>query len=369
MPPAKSNTLFEHMQMVRFCLAALFMGMLASLAMAESVTVEDGSGAGFLTSQGGNCYVVIPTHLHGRRMDDIRLGSDRSGGLIGSARIVYIAPGRKDISLALVRGGLAQSCGKNWRSLTRKLQATLVPGTPLMLQRPRQSVFEGRQLLMHSSGPEMIRLVPAPNERNDLFGGTSGAVAFEGTTPVAMVLIADDPTEVLAMRMDAVASLVSAYLENGDPGAFIPDPEDAHDTDVLLPRGDPVEAVSWSAHPVGGAVDPMEMLAGNGPWVFELEEQAVLLTLRLTETDRLRQIRLKARTGTEHGIPREISIITDSSRDADRPRPSHIPAPEMTSDGEFELLIGERYAHTITIGIHSKWGTGDTVRLDAVSID
>lgn len=369
MLPTNGYHSINHMQIFRFCLAGLFAGMLTSSAMAEAVTVEDGSGAGFLSSQGGNCYVVIPTHLHGRRLDDIRLGSDRTGGLIGSARIVYIAPDRKDISLGLVRGGLAKSCGNDWRSLPSNLRETLVPGQLLMLRRPRQSVFEGRQLLMHSSGAEMMRLVPAPSERNDLFGGTSGAVAFDGTTPVAMVLQADDPTQVLAMRMDAIVSLVSAYLEDGDPGVFVPDPEEATDRDVPLPRGDPIEAVSWSAHPVDGAVDPIGMLAGNGPWVFELAEEPVVLTLKLAATDRLRQIRLKARGGTEHGIPRKISIITDSSQDPDRPRPSHVPAPEMTSDGEFDLLIGERYAHAITIKIHSKWGTGNTIRLDAISID
>ncbi len=369
MAPVKWISSLKLMQIVWFCLAALSSGNLTSSAIAEVVTVENGSGAGFLTRQGGNCYVVIPTHVHGQSLDDIRLGSDRAGGPIGSARIVYIAPGKKDISLGLVRGGLAQSCGNDWRSLPRDLNSALVPGTPLMLQRPRQTVFEGRQLLLHSSGPEMIRLVPAQSERSDLFGGTSGAVAFEGETPIAMVLQADDPTRALAMRMDAVVTLIGSYLENGNPGAFVPELGDAGDIGAILMEGDPIEAMSWSAHPVEGAVDPIAMLKGDGPWVFELTEQPVVLTLKLTETDRLRRIRLKARAGTDHGIPRKISIVTDSSRDTNRPRPSPIPAPEMTSDGAFELLIGERFAYLITITIHSTWGTSEFVRLDAISVE
>lgn len=340
--------------------------LLAAAAEARVVTVEEGSGAGFLLRQGGNCYVVLPTHVHGAAMDGIRLGSDRGGGPIGTARIVWVAPDDADISLGVVRGGLSADCGTEWSRLPRALGDELTPGTELMLQRPRQQVFEGRRLILHSSGPSLVRLVPAPGERADLFGGTSGAVAFAGTTPVAMVLQAEDAGAALAIRMDALVATLGGLLDGSLSAAPLVAPG-AADL-ALLPPGDPVLAEGWTAHPVEGAVDPATMIAGGGPWVFLIGEEPVSLTLRLTETDRLSRIRLRSTPGTGAAVPRGIGIVTDASTDPARPRPSPIPAPDMTPDGEFDLQVGERFARTVTITIRSSWGDGP-VRLDAVSID
>lgn len=351
--------------------ALLLAGTAALSARATVVTVEEGSGAGLLVRQGGNCYVILPTHVHGPSMGGIRLGSDRAGGLIGTARIVYVAPNDADISLGVVRGGLEAACGDEWRDMPRHLDDLMTPGTELMLQRPRQQVFEGRRLIVHSSGPELVRLVPAAGERADLFGGTSGAVAFSGTTPIAMVLKAGGANEALAMRMDAVRALVGRVLEaratESAPASAVAPAEAA--SMVTLPPGDPLEAASWSAHPVEGAVDPAAMLEQAGAWIFELGTEPVSVTFHLAKTDRLSRIQLRAAVGTGAAVPREIGIVTDTSTDPARPRPSPIPAPEMTPDGQFDLRIGERFAHTVTIKFRSSWGGASPVRLDAVSID
>lgn len=357
---------------VRTCLAAVF-ALATGFASARSVTVEEGSGAAFLMRQGGNCYAILPTHLSGARTTGIRLGSDLDGGPIGTAKIVFVAPDDADISLAVVRGGLEAHCGGEWRDVPRRLDDQLTPGTELMLQRPRQRVFEGRRLVVHSSGPDLVRLVPAPGERADLFGGTSGAVAFQGMTPVAMVLKANDASEVFAIRMDVIATLVGQFL-NAPDRADVRTSSFGHGVSPMadqatLPPGDPLEAVSWSAHPIDGNVDPSAMLSGEGPWVFPLGSEPVRLTLRLLETDRLSRIRLRTAGGVGAAVPREIGIVTDRSTDPDRPLPSPIPAPEMKPDGDFDLQIGERFAHTVTITIYSSWGGASTVRLDAISID
>lgn len=166
------------------------------------------------------------------------------------------------------------------------------------------------------------------------------------------------------MRMDKVTGLVGQMLQNpvsraapalgAAPATAEPGAADLEaDSPATLPPGDPLEAVEWSAHPVDGAVDPGEMLRGAGPWIFELGPKPVSLTLRLTDTDRLSRIRLRAATGTAAAIPRGISIVTNSATDPARPRLSSIPAPDMSPDGEFDLRIGERFAHTVTVTILS----------------
>lgn len=355
-------------RLLAICLAVACTLTVGPMVRAETVTIENGSGAGYLLRQGGNCYVILPTHVHGSSLDDVRVGTELSGGAIGTARIVYIAPNDKDISVGVVRGGLARQCGQDWRMLPTNLRDQLVPGTGLILQRPRQSVFEGRQLVVHSSGAEMIRVVPAEGERADLFGGTSGAVVFADTTPVAMVLTADDAGAALAMRMDAIAGLVGQFLRDGSTGVLEQRAENLRPGPDVS-EGDPLAAVSWTAHPIDGSVDPTGLIAGRGPWIFPMDDTPVQLTLRLTETDRMSRLRLFSQPGTDHGVPRGLSITTDRSRDPDRPLQSPLPSPEMTPDGTLELAFGERFAHTLTITFHGVWGDATTIRLDSIVID
>lgn len=332
---------------------------------ARVVTVEEGSGAGLLVSQGGNCFVILPTHVHGRRRDGIRLGSERASGAIGTAKIVHVVPGDADISLGLVRGGLAQDCGTPWSALPRRLDDQLVPGTLVILRRPRQRVREGRRLLIESAGFRKVQLVPPPGEAGDLFGGTSGAVAFLDDVPIGMVLQSADTSTAIALRMDEIVALLSRFL--GSTSRTTTTSEGPSQGAGLI--GDPIEAVSWTAHPVEGAVDPAGMLAGQGPWIFELGDEPVQLVLLLAETDRLKRILLQSTEGPDTSVPRRITITSQASSDPNRPRSADLPAPEMTPDGHFELRVGERFAKQVTITIHSSWGGGSKIRLDRVVID
>ena len=344
----------------------LFINFAALSAEARVVTVEEGSGAGLLVNQGGNCYVILPTHVHGLQGGDVRLGSERASGPIGTAKIVYIVPGNVDISLGLVRGGMAQDCGFRWGDLPRRLDEELLPGTPVILRRARQRVMEGRRLIIKSSGFREFSLAPQSGERADLFGGTSGAVVFLDNTPIGIVLKASDRTEALALRIDEVVAQLSRFLD-GYRGAPAPA------TTTMMTgeddKGDPIEAVSWTAHPVEGASDPASMLAGNGPWIFELNDKPVDLELRLSETDRISSIRLFSKDTADAAVPRKITIKSQATSDPNRPRSTDLPAPEMTPDGEFDLRFGEIFSKHVTVTIHSSWGGGSPVRLDGVIID
>lgn len=336
--------------------------MLAATADAEVVTVEEGSGAGLLVRQGGNCYVILPTHLHGRRRDGVRLGSERATGPIGTAKIVHVVPGDVDISLGLVRGGMAQDCGRPWKDMPRRLDDRLVPGAQVVMQRPRQRVMEGRRLLIESFGFREMRLVPRADDTGDLFGGTSGAVVFLGDEPIGMVLQAEGAGAALALRMDEIVAQLSRFLGGHSVAPVTPPRDDGT-------AGERVEAVSWSAHPIDGAADPTGMLAGEGPWIFALEDEPVRLVVRLAETDRLSRIRLYSNEDDQASTPRRITVKSQTSDDPTRSRSSDLPAPEMTPDGQFDLRVGERFAKLVTITIHSSWGGGSPVRLDGLRID
>ncbi len=339
-------------------------------AAARVVGVEDGAGSGFLFSHRGNCFLILPSHVHGNYRTGIRVDT-QAGGAIGSADIVYQAPGEADISLALVKGGVTRDCGPEWGDLPRSLSGVLEIGRIAIIERARQRSAEGRRVVVHSTDFRQVRLVPAEGEAPDLFGGTSGATVLLDGTPIAMVLKAEAADAVWAIRMDEIVNLLARFMGEVPPvqscgegvlSAACPESR-------APAEGDPFEMLAWSVHPVKEAADPSEMVAGDAPYVAPLVPgEPIVLELALTETDRLSRVRIVSEPTEGVAIPKDIEIVTDVSDGAIR-RPNPMPRRDMSPDGVYDNRVGERFARTVTIRITSSWGGGSPVRIDRIVID
>ncbi|ASP20963.1 hypothetical protein ANTHELSMS3_02286 [Antarctobacter heliothermus] len=359
---------FQWKNSIGFLLLWLVLG---STAQARVVGVEDGAGSGFMYTHRGNCFLILPTHLHGLMREGIRIGAPQSGE-IGTAQIVYQAPGGSDISLALVRGGITRDCGAQWAELPRSLSGDLDIGGGVLLERARQKSTEGRQVIIHSKNFRQVRLVPAAGEAVDLFGGTSGAIAFRGAVPIAMVLDAESTDAVWATRMDEIVNLLARFMGE------VPLADDCAEGGVLSEAcaaapapvaGDPFEITAWSAHPVEGAADPAGMVAGEGAYVASLVAgMAFELQLQLTETDRLSRVQIFTDPSSGQAVPKTIEIITDMANGRSK-RPNPMPLRDMSPDGVYENRVGERFAKVVTIRVISSWGGGSPVRIDRIVID
>ncbi|CAM3190186.1 hypothetical protein SAMN04488021_11154 [Paracoccus aminovorans] len=343
--------------------AALACLVLASAAGARVVGVEDGAGSGLLFHHRGNCFLVLPSHVHGPLRQGVRVAAP-GGGEIGTADVVYVAPGGADVSLALVRGGIARDCGDDWSRLPQRLTGRLEVGQMLIVERARQQATEGRRVLLHEMNFRQLRLVPAPGEAPDLFGGTSGAVVFDQKQPVAMVLEAESSDAVWAIRMDEVVTLLSRFMGEMPAAEAAAPPQPGAEA-----QGKAFQVLSWSAHPLPGSQDPQGMAAGAGAYVAPLAPGEVLtLELRLTDADRLRRVRILSAPGPDTAVPKRIEIITDTSDSVGR-RPNRMPARDMSPDGIYDNQVGERYARVLRIRILSTWGGGSPLRIDRIVID
>ena len=343
----------------------------AVLSEAKVVGVENGAGSGFLYSHRGNCFVIMPSHVHGRFSDDIPIDSYQSG-TIGSATIIYRVPGQADISLGLVRGAVAEECGPEWSALPRSLTRELDIGQIGIIERARQQTVEGRQVQLHSKDFTHIRLVPIAGERVDLFGGTSGATVFIEGMPVGMVLEAESADAAWALRMDEIVNMLARFM--GEVAALQPGcPADTPPASCEAPAapvaGDPYEVTGWSTHPVNGATDPTGLARGEGPFIAPLSaDEPIVIRLVLTDTDRLSQITIISERGDGTAVPQSIEIITDTSEEG-QGRPNPMPRRDMAPDGTYDNRVGERFARYVEIRITSSWGGGSPIRIDRIMVD
>lgn len=331
--------------------------------------VGDSSGSGFLFHHRGNCFVILPKHVHTPRFKGVRLSVPNDA--IGSADIVYSTDDATDLSLGLVTGGIVEDCGVEWSTLPRRLDA-LRPGSPVTVLRGRQKSQDARGGTVGAITFEKLSVHPAPGQPADFFAGTSGATVFSGETPVGMVTDAETAGEAWALRMDEVAGRLSRWIDGVQDGRVCDDPAVAERVAACRPEpepeGDalPFEVVSWSQHPVGTGVDPVAMAEGKGPYVADMVGRPLKIELMFPETIVLGRFTLRSEAdGTQSFMPRSVRVTVDTSEGPVR-RPLSFLNRDMPPDGLLDVERRKTYARRVTIEILSTWGGGSPVRIDEI---
>ena len=355
---------------IKFFAVIALAGGLSLPASAQVVMVGDSSGSGFLFHHRGNCFVILPKHVHDPRFKGIRLSVPNDA--IGSADIVYSTDDATDLSLGLVTGGIVEDCGVEWSSLPRRLDA-LRPGSPVTVLRGRQKSQDARGGTVGAITFEKLSVHPAPGQPADFFAGTSGATVFSGEMPVGMVTDAETAGEAWALRMDEVAGRLSRWIEGVQDGRVCDDPAVAERVAACRPdtkpEGDalPFEVVQWSQHPVGDSVDPMAMAQGKGPYIADMVGGLPLkIELLLPETLVLGRVTLRSEAdGAESFMPRSVRVSVDTS-DGPVRRPLNFLNRDMPPDGLLDVERRKTYARRVTIEILSTWGGGSPVRIDEI---
>ena len=342
--------------------------------LARVVGVNEWSGSGFLFNHRGNCFVILPTHLHGQLREGIAVSAP-GGREIGTATVFYVAPDEVDLSVGFVRGSIANDCGPDWNRLPRRLNETLSVGDAALLKRARQASTEGRRVLVHTVTFDRIRLEAAPGEADDLYGGTSGSVVFADDVPIGIVLEAETRAEVYALRMDEIVNRVSRYMGEVQNGPICGAGDLPDDMIAGCPPPAPsgpglrFEVLSWSTHPVGGAQDPVAMAAGQGPYVAPIGPgRPIVIEIGLTEADRLHRVQILSLPSDGAFVPKSIDIVSDPTGGPIR-RPNPFPARDMAPDGNYDNQVGERFARTVTIHVTSTWGGGSPARIDKIILE
>lgn len=338
-----------------------------SPAQARPVSVEAGTGNGFLFNHRGVCYVILPFHVHGRA--PVRLTARDPAGL-GTGRVRRNdANAAIDLSLGTVSGNLTQACGPAWSDLPRSINPEA--GQDVVVVRYGQGSVETIRSVITSKSFTHFDITPHPDETRFYAGGTSGSFVFANGLPFGMVVEAEDRTSAYVLRIDEIHTRLRRVVEDwsDEQGCSVPagcdtgpDPAPATLSGFKL--------TAWSQHPVSGDFSAETMAAGQGPYIAPIGRNApIILTFEADEITPISRVVMTSQADeTESYPPKFVVVRVDATANGiDRWQDFRSPR-DMVPGSPLDLKRGEVNARRVQIEIRSSWG-GSPVRIDSVSIE
>ena len=344
----------------------LLLGLLATAASARPVMVEEGVGNGFLFHRSGVCYVILPTHVHGRA--PFRLSAREPSG-IGTGRIIHRADPAIDLSLGVVTGTLAEDCGPAWSDLPRSIEP--MPGQPVSVVRYEQGSIETIRSVITSVTFTHFEITPITEETRFFAARTSGSFVFDGQKPVGMVVEADNRQSAYVLRMDEIHDRLRRVIEDWfeEDGCTSPKGCDSAVPDLAPATLSGFRLTSWTPHAISGEYGAEAMVAGLAPYIAPLSRnEPITLSFEADKILEVSRVVLTSRAdGTSSFSPKLVVVQVDTSSDGiDRWRNFRSPR-DMVPDHALDLSRGPTHARRIRIEIRSSWGEGP-VRIDSVAI-
>lgn len=342
--------------------ASFILSIAANMGQARSVWVENGEGNAFLFEHRGNCYVILPTHVHGR--SDVQLSAREPAG-IGTARIIHEVAGA-DLSLGVATGSITQDCGPRWRDLPDRL--ALRAGAAATVVRYQQGSIETIPGTLATVTFGEFEVSAADSSDRFFAARTSGAIVYAGDTPIGMIVQADERSRARALRMDEIRNQLARVVEDWY------DQNGCADAEGCAPPPDPAPATlsgfaltSWSPHGIAAEAEAERMIAGDGPYIAR--DLPVVLMLEAPEILPISRIVMTSLADeAESFTPKLVKVEIDTSSDGiNRWRPFRSPK-DMVPGAALDLRRGETSARRVKVTIHSSWG-GTPVRIDSLAIE
>lgn len=334
---------------------------------ARPVRIGDETGNGFLFQKSGVCYVILPTHVHGRGPFPLA-ARDPSG--IGTGRVIHRADAALDLSLGVVSGSLAADCGPDWSALPRAVDPAA--GQPVTVVRYQDGSVETIRAQITTTTFTHFQIAPDADETRYFAAGTSGSFVFDGQTPLGMITEAGDRQDAYVLRMDEIHDRLRRVVEDWyeDEGCTDPAGCETPLPDPAPPTLSGFRLVEWSPQPVDSQFAADAMVAGTAPFIAQVtRSQPVTLTF---EADAVREVSRVVLTSRADGAtsvsPKLVDVQIDTSSDGvDRWRAFRSPR-DMVPDEPLDLRRGATHARRLQIEVRSGWGDGP-VRIDSVTIE
>lgn len=285
---------------------------LVTLPAAQTVLVRSDlgqNGYGWMFREGQTCYVALPSHVAGP-LPQITLTSE-APVVIGTASVLRPFWPGIDLAVGVVRGGIRDRCTASLDAL--ETTSTARQAGQLRLRRISDTgAAEWTQLDVIESSYLTIEAEITVDQR-DVFGGTSGALAFFGDRPVGMAYEAPDNSRIRLMRSDEMVIHLRRYLiEEGVAFAATAAP-----TPIEQPAGVAVTIDRVSQPPISTEFGADNVL-GNGIYVFEPVRGAeIVLRIEADTPISLHGIRIEAPPEAGYAVPRDILIMTDAGATGD----------------------------------------------------
>jgi hypothetical protein len=348
-------------------LVALPIALTAPTVCARPVQIEDGKGNGFLFHNRGVCYVILPTHVHGRGPFQVS-ARDPSG--IGTGRVIHRADAALDLSLGVVSGSLTESCGPSWAALPSSIDPAA--GQPVTVVRYEQGSVETIRSMITTVTFSHFEIAPVPGETRFFAARTSGSFVFSGDRPIGMIVEAGDRQSAYALRMDEIHDRLRRVVEDWyeDEGCTDPDGCDTPIPDPAPATLSGFRLTGWSPHAISGDYGAEAMIAGQAPFIAPItRDRPVTLTFESDDIHDISRLVLTSKADNETSFsPKFVIVRIDTSSDGiDRWRNFKSPR-DMVPGEPLDLRRGPTHARRVQVEIHSAWGAGP-VRIDSVAIE
>ena len=285
---------------------------LVTLAAAQTVLVRSDlgqNGYGWMFREEQTCYVALPRHVAGS-LPLVTLTSEAPVA-VGSATVLRPFWPGIDLAIGVVRGGIADRCTARLDEL-ETTSAARRAGQLRLRRISDTGSAEWTPIVVTASGYLIIEAQIAADQR-DVFGGTSGALAFFDDRPVAMAYEALGGGGVRLMRSDEMLVHLRRYLlEEGVAFATAAAPAATEQ-----PAGVAARINRVSQPPISPEFAPENML-GDGLYVFDPVRGAeIILQIEADHPVPLHGIRLEAPTDAGYAVPRNILVQTDAGLEGD----------------------------------------------------
>lgn len=237
---------------------------------AETVSVNDGQGHGFMFRHGGQCYAILPHHVHASDAPFSVSAPDRAEPGLGFVQ--FRRPGA-DLAVAEVTGSVTKYCTVPWSDLVAAAARTPGLGPVDVVRINRQGAAQSLPLKLDGMPWEALRAqdgqagghhrylsLSAP-DGVAIHPGTSGAFVFRDAVPLGMVLNAIPPNKARALALEEITGPVGRWLQSRT--VHISDKK----ADATAGEGVPFEVVGFGA----AATDPSHSavsLQGGGTYRY-----------------------------------------------------------------------------------------------------
>lgn len=329
--------------------------LLPVAARAEPVAVNQAVGQGFVFNHRGNCYLILPQHVHGRQTRVSLVTAAPS--LAGEARIFRSFAGA-DLSIGLVLPGLEDRCRDRWSDLPDAIDGLLDGNGTAILVRLAASGQETRlPLRIILRDLETLAAEPQDASRaSEIFQGTSGSIASIGGTPIGMAVESRNIGEVTLLRMDEIKARLARLLESG---SAVPEEEETSEAAGAgqCPRtGIALRSVVCSREPVSPELGCSNLAGGSGAALMPPGRFDMVVELDVDSPVPLAQVQIHATPEDgRSAAPKSIRIEIDSSSGRS-PRWRSYASGDMTPFGSFSAENGAKpFARRLRVSVDSSW--------------
>lgn len=346
----------------------------AAGAKAEAVAVNQATGQGFIFTHQGNCYLMLPQHVHGRARTVTLVTASPS--VAGDAQVFRSFSPGNDLSIALVGTDMQGRCRDSWKGLPERTDALLDRGGDAVLTRISASGVE-EHLPMRITSRDLDFLTASPLSQAhaaEIFKGISGATLRVDGQVVGMAVTSANEAEATFLRIDAIKAVMGRLLDS-QPAAPPPPVAAA----AAAPAGGQcgatgavaLAALACSLEPASPEFACSNLLQGK-PVRFPAGARNVALTVQLAPAAPVPvgAVRLGAQAAEgEATPPRGIRVEVNSGAEGERGWRDFGRA-DMTPFGQITLQdVNRTQARRLRIWLVSGWDDALPMQLDCLSVE